>query len=508
MKKFTNVFWISISITLIMVLFGAIVPDQFETLTSVLQGFITDYFSWYYLILVTVILLFCLFFIFNSAGTIKLGKPDDKPEYSTITWLAMLFSAGMGIGLVFWGAAEPLLHYLNPPLAEGGTPEAYKEAMKYTFFHWGLHAWAIYAVVALGLAYFQFRKDAPGLISATLKPVLGKSMDGFWGDVIDIVAVTATVIGVATTLGFGAKQLNSGLAYVLGIPINFPIQLLIVAIVTILFIISAWSGLGKGIKYLSNTNLVLAVVLSALVFILGPTLLILNIFTDSIGLYLRDIVQMSFRSAPFNEDNKAWISDWTVFYWAWWIAWAPVVGIFIARVSKGRTIRQFLAGVIFVPSLVSLIWFAIFGTSSIEVQRKGLAELTGLATEETLFATFTQFPWAIALSLIAITLIITFFITSADSATFVLSMQTTGGSLNPPNKIKIIWGLAQSALAVILLYSGGLDALQNILIIAGLPVSFIIIIMMISLYKSLMQEKKELGLVIEPKVKKKAKESK
>src|SRR5699024_6440846 len=419
-------------------------------------------------------------------------KPDDRPEYSTATWFAMLFSAGMGIGLVFWGAAEPLSHYITPPIADGETPEAYKEALKYTFFHWGIHAWAIYAVVGLGLAYFQFRKGSPGLISSTLKPIFGNKMDGLLGNIIDILAVTATVIGVATTLGFGAKQINGGLSYLFGISISFPIQLIIVIIVTVLFIISAWSGIGKGIKYLSNTNLVLAVVLFGLVFVLGPTILMLNLFTDSFGQYVTDIVRMSFRSAPLNSGGREWINDWTVFYWAWWIAWSPFVGIFIARISKGRTIREFLVGVTLVPAVIGFLWFTVFGTSAIEVQKKGMLDLGTLETEEVLFAVFSQFPWATILSIIALALIVTFFITSADSATFVLGMQTTNGSLTPPNQVKITWGVAQSAVAIILLYSGGLDALQNILIIAAFPFSLIIILMMVSLYRSLMEEKREL----------------
>lgn len=499
MKKITNVFWVSVAIVLVMVLFGTFSPQAFENVTQQLQIFITNYFSWYYLILVATIVLFCAFFIFNPAGSIRLGKPDDRPEYSTGTWFAMLFSAGMGIGLVFWGAAEPLSHYITPPLAEGETPEAFKESLKYTFFHWGIHAWAIYAVVAFGLAYFQFRKGSPGLISATLKPIFGDKMDGLLGNVIDVLAVTATVIGVATTLGFGAKQINGGLSYLFGISISFPVQLIIVIIVTILFIISAWSGIGKGIKYLSNTNLVLAVVLFILVFIFGPTILMLNLFTDSFGQYVTDIVRMSFRSAPLNSDGREWINDWTVFYWAWWIAWSPFVGIFIARISKGRTIREFLVGVTLVPAVIGFLWFTVFGTSAIEVQKEGVLDLGALETEEVLFAVFSQFPWATILSIIALALIVTFFITSADSATFVLGMQTTNGSLTPPNQVKITWGVAQSAVAVILLYSGGLDALQNILIIAAFPFSLIIILMMVSLYRSLMEEKRELQFNAPPK---------
>lgn len=489
MKKVTNVFWISLVLIIILVLFGAIFPVGFEQLTINTQTFITKNLSWYYLILVALIVLYCIFYIFSDKGKVKLGPPDSEPDFSLVTWFAMLFSAGMGIGLVFWGAAEPLSHYMTPPIAEAETHAAYKEALKYTFFHWGIHAWGIYAVVALALAYFKFRKGAPGLISATLKPIFGKSMDGLPGVIIDVFSVCATIIGVATTLGFGAKQINGGLAYLIDVPISFGMQFLIVIIVTILFIASAWSGLGKGIKYLSNTNMVLAILLFGLMFVIGPTILILNMLTDSIGLYITDIVAMSFRSAPLNSANREWIHDWTVFYWAWWISWAPFVGIFIARISRGRTIREFLIGVLLVPSIVSFLWFTTFGTSAIEAFKTASFKMDHLLTEQVLFAVFGEYPWTIALAVIAVSLIVTFFITSADSATFVLGMQTTNGSLIPDNSVKIVWGIAQSSVALILLYSGGLDALQNILIIAALPFSVIIVMMMVSLSSELKGEK-------------------
>jgi len=494
MKKLTSVFTYSLIIILAAVIFGSVAPDTFEKITASLQSFISSSFGWYYLILVTIIVLFCIFLIFSPVGAIKLGKPDDKPDYSRPTWFAMLFSAGMGIGLVFWGAAEPLSHFVDPALADPSTNDSYKEAMRYTFFHWGIHAWAVYGVVALALAYFKFRKGEPGLISATLKPVLGKSMTGKWGSVIDVLAVVATVVGVATTLGFGAVQINGGLSYLFDIPVSFFVQFIIVILVTILFLISAWSGLGKGIKYLSNANLILAVVLFALMFILGPTILSLNMFTDTIGGYVQDIVQMSFRIAPLNAEHREWIDNWTIFYWAWWISWSPFVGMFIARVSKGRTIREFLIGVLLLPSVVSFLWFAVFGTSAIEAQNAVTGGISELPTEQILFAVFNQFPWSTVLSIVALILIGTFFITSADSATFVLGMQTTNGSLIPPNRVKIIWGIVQSAVALVLLYSGGLQALQNALVSAAFPFSIIIVLMMLSLYKSLARERKELGL--------------
>ncbi|MDQ0272656.1 glycine betaine uptake BCCT transporter [Cytobacillus purgationiresistens] len=504
MKKVSNVFWISVAIVIVFVLIGVIMPESFERATGQLQSFLTDTFGWYYLILVSILVVFCVFLIFSPVGAIKLGKQDEKPEFSRATWFAMLFSAGMGIGLVFWGAAEPVSHFMTPPLSDGGTDAAYREAMRYTFFHWGIHAWAIYALVALVLAYFQFRKGEPGLISATLKPIFGKErMEGPWGTVIDVLAVFATVVGVATTLGFGASQINGGLTYLWGIPDSFGVQVIIVVVVTILFIFSAWSGLSKGIRILSNTNMVLAVALVILMFIIGPTILILNMFTDTIGGYIQNLVQMSFRISPLNDEHRSWINDWTIFYWAWWISWSPFVGIFIARVSRGRTIREFVIGVLLLPALVSFFWFTVFGTSAIEVQKSGAVDLSIFPTEQVLFAVFSDFPWSLLLSVIAIVLVAIFFITSADSATFVLGMQTTYGSLTPPNAVKITWGIAQSIVALILLYSGGLQGLQNALIIAAFPFSFIMVLMMLSLYRSLVKEKKELGLYFKPKVKSK-----
>lgn len=502
MKQFSNVFWISIAVVLAAVIFGVSAPNLFEKATGNIQAFLTSAFGWYYLILVTIIVVFCLFLIFSPVGAIRLGKQDERPQFSNLSWFAMLFSAGMGIGLVFWGAAEPLSHFLVPPTTQGGTDEAQREAMRYTFFHWGIHAWAIYALVALALAYFQFRKESPGLISSTLTPVLGRRMEGHLGTIVDVLAVFATVVGVATTLGFGAAQINGGLSLLFDIPINFKVQLIIIAIVTVLFMISALSGLGKGIKYLSNTNMILALALFLLMLFVGPTVLILDMFTDTIGRYLQYFIQMSFRIAPLNQEQRSWINDWTIFYWAWWISWAPFVGLFIARVSRGRTIREFIIGVLLLPSLISFFWFTVFGTSAIEVQKSGV-NLSQFPTEQILFAMFNEYPWSTVLSVVALFLVVIFFVTSADSATFVLGMQTSYGSLTPANSIKLTWGIAQSAVAIVLLNSGGLQGLQNALIIAAFPFSFLMVLMMVSLFRSLTKEKKELGLVLRPKPRKK-----
>ncbi|MEK3856061.1 glycine betaine uptake BCCT transporter [Cytobacillus sp. FSL H8-0458] len=503
MKKSLMVFYISVGILLLLVLFGVFVPDSLESVTANVQTFITDKFGWYYLILVSFIVIVCLYFLISPLGRIKLGKQDDKPEFSRPTWFAMLFSAGMGIGLVFWGSAEPIYHYAvgSPTGGAVGTDEAIKNAMRYTYFHWGIHAWAIYGIVALVLAYFNFRHGEPGLISATLKPILGDRTQGVTGKVIDILSVVATVIGVATTLGFGAVQINGGLSYLYGLPVNFTVQFVIVAIVTVLFILSALSGLGKGIKILSNANMLLAAALFLLTFFLGPSLFILNLFTNTLGSYLQYLPGMSLRIAPLNPEVREWINGWTIFYWAWWIAWAPFVGIFIARVSKGRTIREFVFGVLLIPSLIGFIWFSTFGGTAIMQEHQGTAKISELATEEALFGVFSNLPMGTVLSIIAILLICTFFITSADSGTYVLGMMTTNGSHHPGNKIKLVWGVLLAAISLVLLYSGGLQALQNTMIAAALPFSVIMALMTFSLIKALQKEAKELGIGRIPKKK-------
>ncbi|WP_322904111.1 glycine betaine uptake BCCT transporter [Paenibacillus campi] len=494
MKQTTSVFYVSAAALLLLVIVGVVAPQAFEDATARTEAFITNSFGWYYLIIVTAFVAICLYLMISPAGKIKLGKPDDQPEFSRPTWVAMLFSAGVGIGLVFYGTAEPISHFaLQSPTGETGTNAAVRDAMQYTFFHWGIHAWAVYGLVGLSLAYFMFRRGNAGLISATLKPILGKYASGKFGKAIDIVAVLATVIGVSTSLGFGAVQINGGLSFLYGMPSSFISQFVIIIIVTVMFLASALSGLDKGIRILSNVNMVLAGVLLLLVFIFGPTLFTLNLFTDTIGKYLQNFINMSFRLAPLNSENREWINKWTIFYWAWWIAWSPFVGIFIARVSKGRTIREFVAYVLLAPSIISFIWFSVFGGSAIALERSGTKLISALTTEQSLFGVLSTFPFASAISLLAIGLIGIFFITSADSGTFVLGMMTTNGSQNPSNLLKMIWGLLLTAIALVLLYSGGLQALQNTMIIAALPFSFVIVMMAVSLLKVLNQEANQLA---------------
>ncbi|PCF64977.1 choline transporter [Staphylococcus intermedius] len=502
-KKFSPVFLISAVIVFAIVLIGVFIPTQFGEFTNTIKLWITDKLGWYYLILTTIIVFFCIFLIFSPIGKLKLGRPNDKPEFNTISWFAMLFSAGMGIGLVFYGAAEPISHFAAPPNADPQTTEAYTESLRSTFFHWGFHAWAVYGVVALALAYAQFRKGEPGLLSKTLRPILGDHVDGIIGTIIDVLAVFATVIGVAVSLGMGALQISGGLHYLFGLPNTIVTQSIIIVVVTILFIMSAWSGLSKGIQYLSNLNIGLGTVLLIAALIVGPTVLILNMFTSSTGSLLNSFLFNSFDAAATNPQKREWMSDWTLYYWGWWLSWSPFVGVFIARVSKGRSIREFISGVLLVPVIVSFIWFSVFGVLGIETAKKH-KEIFDMSAETQLFGVFHQIPLGIVLSIIALLLIASFFITSADSATFVLGMQTTNGSLNPSAFIKVTWGIAQSLIAFVLLLSGGgdgeagLNALQSAAIISALPFSFIVILMMISFYKDANKERKFLGLTLRP----------
>ncbi|MCA0983631.1 BCCT family transporter [Halobacillus yeomjeoni] len=506
MKQVTKVFYISVVAAFLFILWGVIPKETLPTwnlsnITTIVQGFLTDKFGWFYLLSATGFLVFAIFLIFSKYGKLKLGKPDDEPEYPYITWFAMLFSAGMGIGLVFWGAAEPLSHFHSPPLVgqEPTSEGAAQSAMKYSFFHWGFHPWAIYAVLALALAYFKFRKDAPGVISAALTPVLGeKRVKGPIGTLVDFIAVFATIFGVATSLGLGALQISSGLAYTIdGLEDTFGLQLTIIAVVTVLFMISAMTGLNKGIKYLSNTNIVLAISLMVFLLFAGPTNFIMDYFTTTFGSYLRDLPYMSFRMTPFAEDNS-FVKGWTVFYWAWWISWAPFVGTFIARVSRGRTIREFILGVLLVPTIFGALWFSVFGGTAISLEYfDGVdiySDVSELGTEVALFSMLGHVPLGTLMSIIGLLLISTFFVTSADSATFVLGMQTTNGSLNPRNQVKFTWGIIQAGAAAVLLWQGGLGALQTAAIIAAFPFTFIMILICFSLYKTFKDEAKKVDL--------------
>lgn len=491
-KKNNDVFIVSLVITVAVVLWGVVSPKSFETAANSAFGYLTGSFGWLYLISVTLFVFFCIWVALSKYGKIRLGADDSTPEFSTLSWFSMLFSAGMGIGLVFWGVAEPLYHYASPIAGiEKGTAEAANFAIRKSFLHWGIHPWACYGVLALALAYMQFRKGKPGLISCIFIPLLGEEIVKGWvGKTIDILAIFATIAGVATSMGLGAMQISAGLNYVYGIPNNVALKVIIIVVVTVAFIASAISGLNKGIKYLSNFNVSVAAILMIICFIAGPTVLILSTFSQGLGLYLDRILVDSLRLNPYAEGGaKDWFGWWTIFYWAWWIAWAPFVGVFIARISKGRTIRQFIVGVIFAPSLASFIWFSIFGAMGINL---GLETAT-LAIKDTstaFFVVMAQYPLGTLLSLTAVVLLCSFFVTSADSATFVLGMLSSHGDLEPPVARKVIWGCVQTGLALVLLLAtaNGLKMLQTASIVAAFPFAFIMLAAMVSMVKALKSE--------------------
>lgn len=485
------VFYISLTIIGLFVVWGIISPVNLASTAADLLSITTEKFGWLYLLTAFFILCFSLYLAFSKYGDIRLGKDEDRPSYNNISWFAMLFSAGMGIGLVFWGVAEPLQHYINPPMGlEGESIEAARMAMRYSFFHWGLHPWAIYTLIGLCLAYFNYRKDFNGLISSTFYPLLKDKVNGPIGKFIDILAIIATAFGIATSLGLGALQVNGGLHEILDISNEVRVQIIIIVIVTVLYLISATTGLDKGIKILSNVNIGVAGVLMIFVLFVGPTSFIFETFTTTLGGYLQNLIQMSLRLTPFS--GRKWIGNWTLFYWAWWIAWAPFVGMFIARVSKGRTIKEFVLGVLLIPTIVSFIWFSVFGGTALNLelfQGAGVAKAVEQDVTSALFITLRKLPLGTIVSILATLLIITFFITSADSATFVLGMLSSNGNPNPKNKVKITWGILQSSIAIILLVSGGLEGLQTMAIISALPFAVILVTMCFSFMKSLKEEK-------------------
>ena len=485
-KKDNRVFLISLVVVLAFALWGIIGPVSFGEIADGVFNYLTTNFGWFYLMAMFFFVVFVAVLAFSKYGKIKLGEDDSEPDYSYISWFAMLFSAGMGIGLVFWGVAEPMNHFVNPIGVEAGTQAAADFSMMTSFIHWGIHPWANYAVVAMPLAYMQFRKKKPALISSIFIPLIGEErVNGPIGKFIDILAIFATVAGVATSLGLGVLQINSGLNYLFGVPINNLIQIIIIITVTILFMISAITGLDRGILFLSNANITLAGILMVLTLILGPTVAIINSFTNGIGSFLSGFVRESFLINSFSDNS--WFGGWKIFYWAWWIAWAPFVGSFIARISKGRTIKEFILGVSLVPAIGSFMWFAIFGTTGMSFGMDVATEAIKV-TETAFFVVMENVPLGSIISLVTVILLSTFFITSADSATFVLGMMSKNGDLNPDTQTKIIWGAIQSMLAFALMFSGGLQALQTSSIVAAFPFAMVMIVGAFSFLKVLRTE--------------------
>ena len=475
------------------IIFGAFFTETASALFSFLQSFISEKFGWLFIVLMNVALVFCIYLAASRYGDIRLGTQTERPQYSLVSWIGMLFSAGIGIGLVYWGTAEPLYHFMAPPMGEAETVEAAKQAMNISFVHWGLHAWAIYTIVALSLAYFHFRRGLPLSIRSTLYPLLGQKIYGRWGHTVDILAVFGTMFGVVTSLGLGVMQINSGLEGLFGLPNNIPVQFVIIAFVTALACGSLMLGLDKGIKLLSDINMGLTGVLLAFMVILGPTLFIFDSFIENIGNYLMAVIPLGFWGEAYS--NTDWQSSWTIFYWAWWVSWAPFVGVFIARISRGRTIREFVLGVLLIPMTILFFWFTAFGGVAIHMEllaaldpalvSPGLVEAVQADTGSAIFKLVEYYPLTKPITLLIVIMIVLWFVTSSDSASFVIDMLTAGGDTNPPKIQRLFWAIMQGLIAAILLAAGGLGALQAAAIVAGLPFALVIFVMMYALLRGL-----------------------
>ena len=479
------------------IIFGAFFTETAGALFSFLQGFITTNFGWLFIILMNVALVFCIYLAASRYGDIRLGRQTEEPQYPLFSWIAMLFSAGIGIGLVYWGTAEPLYHFMAPPLGEPETVEAAKQAMNLSFLHWGLHAWAIYTIVALSLAYFHFRRGLPLSIRSTLYPILGQRIYGRWGHTVDILAVFGTMFGVVTSLGLGVMQINSGLEELFGIPNTIIMQFIIIAFVTALACGSLMLGLDKGIKRLSDINMGFTGVLLAFMVILGPTLFIFDSFIENIGNYLTAVVPLGFWGEAYS--NTDWQGAWTIFYWAWWVSWAPFVGVFIARISRGRTIREFVLGVLLIPMTILFFWFTTFGGVAIhmellaainpELVSPGLVEAVQADTGSAIFKLVEYYPLTKSITFLIVIMIVLWFVTSSDSASFVIDMLTAGGDTNPPKIQRLFWAIMQGLIAAILLAAGGLGALQAAAIVAGLPFAIVVFVMMYALLRGLSRDR-------------------
>lgn len=485
------VFIPSVIFIIALVSFAILSPQIANEVFTNVRNFVADKFGWLYMLGVGIFTLFALFLAVSPFGKFRLGPDQSKPTYSNLSWFAMLFSAGMGIGLMFWSVAEPVMHYVSPPVGTAQSIDSAKMAMNILFFHWGLHAWAIYAIVGLVLAYFSFRHGLPLSIRSALYPLIGDKIYGKIGHSVDTIAVLGTVFGVATSLGFGVLQINSGLNYLFEIPVGITTQIILIALITAIATISVVLGLDGGIKRLSELNLYLAGFLLLFIFLAGPTFFLLNTLIQNIGSYLSNIVFMTFNQYSY-DTTSSWMSSWTLFYWAWWIAWAPFVGMFIARVSRGRTIREFVIGVLFVPVGFTFIWMTVFGNSALySIMNEGFTLLSTAVSADVstaLFKFLQHFPFSSFVSVIGIVLVVTFFVTSSDSGSLVVDTIASGGRVNNPVWQRIFWAVSQGIVAIALLLAGGLQALQSASIIMALPFVFVMLIACWGMYKALSLE--------------------
>ncbi|MDN4055001.1 BCCT family transporter [Massilia sp. YIM B02763] len=483
------VFFVSAALILAFAAAAALFPRRVGSLFDALQAGIVRDFGWFYILSVAFFLIFVIFLMMSRYGDVKLGPDDSEPEYSYLSWLAMLFSAGMGIGLLFFGVAEPIQHYAQPPTGPGRTIDSARHAMVLTFFHWGLHAWAIYIVVGLALAYFAFRRGLPLTLRSSLFPLIGNRIHGPAGHAIDIFAVLGTMFGVATSLGFGVLQVNAGFAHLFGLPVNPQVQIILIVVITGMATLSAGTGLDKGVKRLSELNIILAIALLLFVLAVGSTVFLLEAYVQNIGTYLGEVVQRTFRMYAY--EPNAWLGKWTLFYWGWWISWSPFVGMFIARISRGRTIRQFVGGVLLVPTLFTFLWMTVFGNTAIRLDLGGVAPIVQTVADNlpvALFEVLEQLPLSLIASGLATLLVITFFVTSADSGALVIDMITSGAAPNPPVWQRIFWAICAGLVAAVLLLAGGLQALQTAALASALPFAVVMLLMCYGLLRALQTE--------------------
>ncbi|WP_411682766.1 BCCT family transporter [Clostridium thailandense] len=496
-----TVLYVSAAIVLIFVAWGMFLPSAMNKVVNSVFAFLTTDFGWLYLLAVAVFLVVAFGIACSRYGRIKLGKDDDKPEFTNLQWFAMLFGGGMGIGLVFWSVAEPMMHYLSPPIGQGGTPESMALAMRIVFFHWGIHAWVVFSIGGLALAYFQFRKGMPFLISSAFYPLIGEKVYGPIGKAIDVLSVFATVFGVATSLGLGSSQIATGLEYIWGIKSSPGTISIIIAIMTVIFTLATVSGLHKAMQMTANIKLWLSVGFMVFIFLFGGMVGILNNFISTLGGYLQNFVGQTLWMG-----NLSWVGGWTIFYWAWWIAWAPFVGQFVARISKGRTIREFVFAVSLLPAGFSFVWLSIYGGAAFQLDKISHGVIQAAVNVDyttALFATLKQMPLYTLTGPLAIILIVASFIGAANSATFVLAMLTSGGNMNPDQKLRGFWGIAQGAMTIVLILVGGtaaLKALQTASIAAAFPFMLIMLVMCYSILKALREDENEVNNKVLDKV--------
>ncbi len=474
------------------VAWAALGKDSFDSASSAALSWVLDNFAWLFVVGADAFLVLCVVLALSRFGRIRLGADDSEPEFTNLAWIAMMFSAGMGIGLMFYGVGEPLQHFLDPPPGGGpaGTGAAARTAMEYSFFHWTLTPWAIYGIAGLALAYAGFRKGRGNRLSSAFVPLLGARRAASWqGRAIDLLAVFATVFGTATSLGLGALQVSEGLDLTMGVEDSTATQLIIIASLSAAFVLSAFSGLHKGVKWLSTLNIVLAACLALFVFLLGPTVYVLDTIPASVGGYLHQLLPMASRTGAFTD--REWLGAWTIFYWAWWLSWAPFVGTFIARISRGRTIREFLVGVLLVPSGATVVWFCVMGGTAIRLESTGEADLATAVqdgAEASLFAMLEALPLGTVTSVIAMLLVMTYFVTSADSASLVMGSLTSRGSLHPPTWLVVTWGVLMAAVAAVLLVAGGLNSLQTATILVALPFVVVMLVLCWALVRELRED--------------------